>query len=86
MGVWQHEGGWLGEVLLSPLEPETAVVSYRYHAPKLMLIHYNSQYYLQSLAGHSGLQQLRHGIGKVPILTAESCTIEDLGHEMRQVC
>ena len=83
VGVWQHEGGWLKEVLLSPHDLETDVASFRDHAPQLMLIHYDSQYYLQSLASPCGLQ-IHHGVGKVPKLTAESCSV-DLGDEMRKV-
>ena len=81
MGVWQHEGGWLKQVLLSSQPMDDA--SSCDHTPQLMLVHYNSQYYLQAAASPQNSRLLGNSLGKVPKVTAESCA----GHpgQMREV-
>ena len=85
MGVWQHEGGWLQQVLLS--SQPVGGVSSQGHTPHLMLVHYNSQYYLQSaIASHPDKPhplQLDTSRGEVPKTTPEPC-FGDLG-QMREV-
>ena len=83
VGVWQHEGGWLQEVLLS--SQSVNEVSSGDHTPQLMLVQYNSQYYLQLAASpqrQRGLQ-LHNSLGKPP--KVEGSCVESL-NEMREVC
>ena len=71
MGVWQHEGGWLEQVLLSSqtVDAESSCDC----TPQLMLVHYNSQYYLQSATGPNILQ-LRNSLSKVSKVREDSCS------------
>lgn len=85
MGVWRHEGGWLEQVLLSSQTGGGA--SSQGHTPQLMLVHYNSQYYLQSAVAPRADEphplQLENSLGEPPETSAESC-FGDLG-QMREV-
>ena len=68
VGVWQHEGGWLKEVLLSSQRVDG--VSSQSPAPQLMLVQYNSQYYLQLAAGSQPRHtlQLHNNLEKSPMV------------------
>lgn len=85
MGVWQHEGGWLQQVLLS--SQLVGGASSQGHAPQLMLVQYDSQYYLQSAVASRPDEphplQLDTSRGEIPKTTPESC-FEDQG-QMREV-
>lgn len=81
VGLWQHEGGWLKRVLLSSQPMDE--VSFSSHAPQLMLVHYNSQYYLQAAATSHKSLVVGNSLGEIPGMKADTCT----GHmgQMREV-